>query len=468
MMRLFIILALLVSNSSWALANDYYTHGSFPSPSSPATSSSMRAELDLISAGFEKLPAFAGNTSKPLIINAGGTAVTVTTGTLTLDGNFRISGAYSTVLTVTAATNVTLPTAGTLATVAGSETLTTKTINLTSNTLTGTTAQFNTALSDNDFATLAGVETLTNKTLTAPAIAAPVLSGSTTGTYTLAGTPTITGPTISSPILSGSATGTYTLAGTPTITGPTISNPTISGTSNGTYSLGGTISISSPTITTPSISAGVVTADPASALGIAPKQYVDASNRTIATKVALYTVVAGDAGKVIDVNGTFTVSFTAAATLGTGFHVWVRNIGSGNVTLDPNASETIDGVTTATLYPGNMYELLSDGSNFRTMSGRAGEFPVGQGQTYQDQTASRANATNYTNTTGRTIFVSVWLTNSSGGAQTGSLSVSGVAINNNGCAIGGETYSLQALVPAGAVYRIDAAGTLTKWFELVS
>ncbi len=51
------------------------------------------------------------------------------------------------------------------ASLTGTETLTNKTINLTSNTLTGTTAQFNTALSDNDFATLAGAETLTNKTV---------------------------------------------------------------------------------------------------------------------------------------------------------------------------------------------------------------------------------------------------------------------------------------------------------------
>ena len=43
--------------------------------------------------------------------------------------------------------------------------LTNKTVNLTSNTLVGTTAQFNTALSDGDFATLAGSETLTNKAL---------------------------------------------------------------------------------------------------------------------------------------------------------------------------------------------------------------------------------------------------------------------------------------------------------------
>lgn len=44
-------------------------------------------------------------------------------------------------------------------------TLSSKSIDLATNTLTGTTAQFNTALSDNDFATLAGTETFTNKTL---------------------------------------------------------------------------------------------------------------------------------------------------------------------------------------------------------------------------------------------------------------------------------------------------------------
>jgi hypothetical protein len=43
------------------------------------------------------------------------------------------------------------------------QTLTNKTINLTSNTLSGTTAEFNTALSDGSFATLAGIETFTNK-----------------------------------------------------------------------------------------------------------------------------------------------------------------------------------------------------------------------------------------------------------------------------------------------------------------
>lgn len=70
-------------------------------------------------------------------------------------------------------------------------TLTNKTINLTSNTISGTTAQFNTALSDGDFATLTGTETLTNKTLSAPS-----LTGTTTGVnLTLTGNLTVQGTT---------------------------------------------------------------------------------------------------------------------------------------------------------------------------------------------------------------------------------------------------------------------------------
>ena len=49
--------------------------------------------------------------------------------------------------------------------------LTNKTVDLASNTLTGTKAQFNTAISDADMATLTGTETLTSKTLTTPNIA---------------------------------------------------------------------------------------------------------------------------------------------------------------------------------------------------------------------------------------------------------------------------------------------------------
>ena len=65
----------------------------------------------------------------------GGTGVNNGSNTITLGGNLTTSGAFATTLTVTGATSVTLPTSGTLATLAGTETLTNKT--LTSPTITG-------------------------------------------------------------------------------------------------------------------------------------------------------------------------------------------------------------------------------------------------------------------------------------------------------------------------------------------
>jgi hypothetical protein len=82
-------------------------------------------------------------------------------------------------------------------TLTGTQTLTNKTIAFGSNTISGTTAQFNTALTDGDFATLAGTETLTNKTLTSPTLNGGALSGTFSGSITLsdstASTTTATG-----------------------------------------------------------------------------------------------------------------------------------------------------------------------------------------------------------------------------------------------------------------------------------
>lgn len=61
------------------------------------------------------------------------------------------------------------------------DTFTNKTINLSDNTLSGTVAQFNTALSDDNFVTLTGSENLTNKTLTSPTISNPTFTGQMTG-----------------------------------------------------------------------------------------------------------------------------------------------------------------------------------------------------------------------------------------------------------------------------------------------
>lgn len=89
----------------------------------------------------------------------GGTGVNNASRTLTIaTGNISLTAAAG-------GSTVTLPATGTLATSDGAETLINKTISLGSNTVTGTLAQFNTALTDADFASVATAQTLTSKTI---------------------------------------------------------------------------------------------------------------------------------------------------------------------------------------------------------------------------------------------------------------------------------------------------------------
>jgi len=99
--------------------------------------------------------------------------------------------AHETTLAVVDATAdrvVSLPNAtDTLVGKATTDTFTNKTIDLGSNTLTGSLAEFNSALQSDSFVSLTGTETLTNKTLTSPTINGGTFSGSFTGTQDLTG-----------------------------------------------------------------------------------------------------------------------------------------------------------------------------------------------------------------------------------------------------------------------------------------
>ena len=133
---------------------------------------------------------------------------------------------FETTLTVTDPTadrTITFPDAtGTVVFKDTTDTLTNKSISLTTNTITGTKAEFNSAMSDADFATIAGSETLTNKTLTTPVIAS-ITNGAATLTL-----PTSTG-TVALTSDIPSLSGYVTESGTQTLTNKTLTSPTISG-----------------------------------------------------------------------------------------------------------------------------------------------------------------------------------------------------------------------------------------------
>lgn len=80
-----------------------------------------------------------------------------------------------------------------------------------------------------------------------------------------------------------------------------------------------------------------------------------------------YTVVAGDRGKLINATNTWTLTLLAAATAGAGFAFAVRNSGTGTVTIDPNATELIDGAQTLTLAAGDSAIIVCTGSAWMTV-----------------------------------------------------------------------------------------------------
>jgi hypothetical protein len=86
-----------------------------------------------------------------------------------------------------------------------------------------------------------------------------------------------------------------------------------------------------------------------------------------ASKSANYTALATDNNAIHRFSAAATLSLTAAATLGAGWHYTVIADG-GAVTIDPNGSEQVNGGSTETIPQGFTATIICDGSAFRTTS----------------------------------------------------------------------------------------------------
>lgn len=87
---------------------------------------------------------------------------------------------------------------------------------------------------------------------------------------------------------------------------------------------------------------------------------------TYRTTSSADNLAATDNNGMIDFTGSTNRTFTAtaAATLGNGWSTIVRNNSTANITIDPNASETIDTLTTIVMYPGETRLITCTGSAF--------------------------------------------------------------------------------------------------------
>ncbi|MGV8987826.1 MAG: pyocin knob domain-containing protein [Cypionkella sp.] len=78
-----------------------------------------------------------------------------------------------------------------------------------------------------------------------------------------------------------------------------------------------------------------------------------------------YSVAGPDRGALIHAtSGTWTLDLLAASVAGAGFSVAVLNGGTGNITVDPASSETVDGAATRTIVSGAGIILVCTGTGW--------------------------------------------------------------------------------------------------------
>jgi hypothetical protein len=286
---------------------------------------------------------------------------------------------YETTVTVadpTADRTITLPNAtGTVVLKDTTDTLTNKSISLNTNTITGTKAEFNTAMSDADFATIDGTETLTNKTLTSPTVSGLYLSdgsivveGATANSHetTLQFTDPTEDRTITFKNESGtvaftadipSLSGYVTESGTQTLTNKTLTSPLVSGLSITDGSIvveGATANDHETTLqfTDPTADRTITFKDETGTVAFTADvdTRLATAGGTMSGAIAMGTNKITGLGTPTDAADAATKAYVDSAAQGIDWKASVRAATTGNITLASalENGDTLDGVTLAT------------------------------------------------------------------------------------------------------------------------
>lgn len=84
-----------------------------------------------------------------------------------------------------------------------------------------------------------------------------------------------------------------------------------------------------------------------------------------------YTVVVGDAGKLVTLSNASAVAVSlVTANYSSGFYFDTQNKGAGDVTFTPTAG-TVNGTATLVLHTGQGARIVFDGTNYQVVFGRA-------------------------------------------------------------------------------------------------
>ena len=114
-----------------------------------------------------------------------------------------------------------------------------------------------------------------------------------------------------------------------------------------------------------------------------------------------------DRNKTLIATGSYTQTLDAAATLGDGWEIGIIVDSGVTLTLDPNASETIDGATTLAISGPSQGRIVCNGSAFRAMGFAAGTLDTTRIDVASASTVnltSSAPSTRHINITGTTTI----------------------------------------------------------------